>query len=144
MRGKGVERVGPMTSLTDAELQVLITKLSRQYGEDAAGDAMLALVSHSTPVRNPKAFAARAAWCSMSKRLRHLHGADGTKGRDMLTDSGEPGLGHASSTPGPDCVAWAREVLDRVPVGLVAHYLGMEDVSTETRRRLRDRRRFGK
>ena len=136
-----------MNALTDAELQTLITKLSRQYGEDAAGDAMLALVSHSTPVRNPKAFAARAAWFSMSKRLRHLYGTDGNQARDMVTKSGE--LEHVSSRPWgyipePDRVASGREALDRVPAGLVGHYLGVVNMDTPARRRLRDRRRFGK
>ena len=94
--------------IPDADVRAILTKLTRQYGDDAAQDAMVALVSASTLPRNPKAFCARVAWCSMAHDLRRRRGKAGTRSEVELP------LGLASPTPGPDRVAEGRQELGRL------------------------------
>ena len=97
-----------MIAVTDTDLHTILTKLTRQYGDDAAQDAMVALVSAPTPPRNPKAFCARVAWCSMAHELRRRRGKHGDRSEVMLPDT------LSDPTPGPDRVAEGRQALGRL------------------------------
>ena len=94
--------------MTDTDLRAILTKLTRQYGDDAAQDAMVALVSASTPLRNPKAFCARVAWCSMAHETRRRRGKNGDRSEVVLPDT------LLDPTPGPDRVAEGRQELERL------------------------------
>ena len=94
--------------IPDTNLHTILTKLTRQYGDDAAQDAMVALVSAPTPPRNPKAFCARVAWCSVSHELRRRLGVGGTRSEVMLPDT------LSDPTPGPDRVAEGQQELGRL------------------------------
>ena len=93
--------------IPDTDLRAILTKLTRQYGDDAAQDAMVALVSAPTPPRNPKAFCARVAWCSVSHELRRRRGVKGTRSEVQFAD-GDP-----DPAPLPDRVAEGRQELGR-------------------------------
>ena len=94
--------------ITDTDLRTILAKLTRQYGDDAAQDAMVALISAPIPPRNPKAFCARVAWCSVSHELRRRRGTRGDRSEVVLPDT------LADPIPGPDRVAEGRQELERL------------------------------
>lgn len=112
--------------MTDHDLGALRADLAQRYGDDAAQDAMLAILTRH-PTGDVAAFAHRVAYRRyLAYKFSHVHRRHGAR----TGGSVEVKRGALRVVIPPSALdrAVAREALERVPPELILHQLGVVEL----------------